>query len=490
MTNAIVLDAILRSDFGSFVQKSFVELNPGCRFEANWHIDAVTYHLARVMGGQTTRLIVNLPPRSLKSHIGSVAFPAFALGQDPTQKIICVSYSQDLADKHASDFRRVMTANWYRRAFPHQSLLKNAESELQTAQGGFRFATSVGGTLTGRGGNTIIIDDPLNAAEAHSKTNREKVNSWFSNSLLSRLDDKQTGTIIVIMQRLHPEDLTGYLLERGNWDNLCLPAIAPEDKSIAVSDHRTYSWKKNEVLHPAREPLASLDQLKAQLGAETFNSQYLQAPLPETGNLLKRPWLQVYENTPVRQDGDQVVQSWDTAMKATDTSDYSVCLTFLVRNRSRYFLLDVYRDRPEFPELSKLVVSHASKYQADAILIEDAVSGTSLIQMARGAGLQGVIGIRHSADKVTRMYTQTPKLEARSLFVPKSASWLPDFMAEYLAFPRSRHDDQIDCLSQFLEWRTNRENSYFSYDMGFEDDRLYALSGPTGEDILRWRGAC
>jgi len=488
MTSAVVLDAIIRSDLHSFVQKSFVELNPGSRFEPNWHIDAVTHQLMRVMTGHTTRLIVNLPPRSLKSHIGSVAFPAFVLGKDPAQKIICVSYSQDLADKHASDFRRTVTADWYQRIFSHRSVLKDAVSELQTAQGGFRFATSVGGTLTGRGGNIIIIDDPLNAGDAYSKASRERVNSWFSNSLLSRLDDKQTGAIIVIMQRLHPDDLTGYLLEHGGWETFCLPAIAPKDQAISLCNGRMHVWRKGDALHPIREPLVILDQMRAQLGADTFNSQYLQAPLPDTGNLLKRPWLQTYEITPPKQSGDQIVQSWDTAMKAKETSDYSVCLTFLVRNKNQYFLLDAYRDRPEFPELSKLVSSHALKHQADAILIEDSASGTSLIQMARRAGLQSVIGINHSKDKVTRMYAQTPKLEARSLFVPKAASWLSEFLTEYLAFPKSRHDDQVDCLSQFLEWRTNQEASYFSYDMGFADDHRYGLAVPTGEDILRWRG--
>lgn len=488
MTAQSEFDAVLRQDFQSFAQKSFVELNPGASWEHNWHIDAICHHLEQIRTGKITRLIINMPPRSLKSHIGSVAFPAYCLGRNPTLKFICASYSQELATKHASDFRRLLDSDWYQRVFGRSGLFKNTENEVQTPEGGFRFATSVGGTLTGRGGDLIIIDDPLNAAEAYSKASRERVNAWFSTTLLSRLDNKKTGAIIVIMQRLHPEDLTGHLLEEEGWHLVCLPAMAPDDRQIAIAPGRAYLWRKGEVLHEAREPLTVLEQIKRQLGADTFNAQYLQAPLPETGNLLKHSWLQTYEMAPVRQPGDQVVQSWDTAMKATDTSDYSACLTFLVKDKNQYYLTDLYRDRPEFPELTKLVMSQAQKAKADAILIEDSASGTSLIQTVRRAGLQGVIAMKPTADKATRMYGQTPKLEAGSLFIPKSAPWLAEFMAEYLAFPKGRHDDQMDSLSQFLTWRTNQEDNYFSFDFGVADDPHISGAAPTGEEVLCWRG--
>lgn len=487
-TTQAEFDALLRLDFQSFAHKSFVELNPGATWEPNWHIDAICHHLEQVRLGRITRLVINMPPRSLKSHIGSVAFPAYCLARYPTLKFICASYSQELAAKHASDFRRVLDSDWYGRVFGRGVPFKNTENEVQTQEGGFRFATSVGGTLTGRGGDIILIDDPLSAAEAYSKSSRERVNSWFSTTLLSRLDDKKTGAIIVIMQRLHPEDLTGHLLEEQGWTLLCLPAVAPDDQEIAVGEGQYHLWRKGEVLHEAREPLTILEQIKRQLGADTFNAQYLQAPMPDTGNLLKRSWLQNYEIAPVSQPGDQVVQSWDTAMKATDTSDYSVCLTFLVRNKNQYYLTDLYRDRPEFPDLAKLVMLQAQKAKADAILIEDSASGTSLIQTVRRAGLQGVVAMKPTADKATRMYGQTPKLEAGSLFIPKSAPWLAEFLMEYLAFPKGRHDDQVDCLSQFLIWRTNQEDNYFSFDFGEADDPHHSGGIPSGEEVLQWRG--
>ena len=318
---------------------------------------------------------------------------------------------------------------------------------------------------------------------------RFRVNNWFSHSLISQLDDKQTGAIVIIMQRLHSDDLTGYVLERGSWKVLSLPAINNEERIIPLLDGRSHAWGLGEALHTSREPLRVLDDLKHELGSYAFSAQFLQTPVPDTGNMLKREWLREYEGAPAKAEGDQIVQSWDTAMKATDGSDYSACLTFLVRNKNQYYLTDIYRERVEFPELVKLVGPHARKHQADAILIEDAVSGTSLIQYARRAGLQAIIPIKPIADKVSRMIGGTPKLEAGSLFLPKDAPWLLEFLKEYLAFPKARHDDQMDCLSQFLQWSASREDCFFHADFGFDEEWHRRVRAPTPEEMLRFGGS-
>jgi predicted phage terminase large subunit-like protein len=468
--NGTELAAILRTDFCSFLQRCFFHLNPGARLQHNWHHQAITHQLGLVFRGEVKRLIINAPPRSLKSQIGSVAFPAWVMGKQPTAKFICLSYSQDLAAKHAGDFRKIVQSDWYRRLFRTAPPIKENEGEYQSAAGGFRLATSVGGTLTGRGADFIVIDDPLSAADAFSKTSRERVNNWFAGTLLSRLDDKRAGRIITIMQRLHQEDLSGILLEQGDWQHLNLPAVTPADESIQLSTWRTHKWSEGEPLDPIREPLPVLEQLKKQLGSSFFSAQYMQNPAPPDGNMLKREWLRDYEILPPPQPGDEIVVSWDTALKAGDANDFSVGLTFRVRNKNQYFLLNVFRDRLEFPELAKLVCEHARRFQATAILIEDKASGTSLIQTAKRNGLQGVVAVKPTSDKATRMYGQTPKLEAGSLHLPRRAPWRADFIQEYLAFPKSRHDDQVDALSQFLEWRVNRESDVFEFDFGFDDD--------------------
>jgi hypothetical protein len=223
------LEALLRSDFRAFVHKVFATLSPGQTYVSAWHVEAIAWRLEQVRRGEVRRLIINMPPRSLKSITASVAFPAFILGHDPSRRIICVSYSGDLTKKHSNDFRAVLEVPWYRRTFPNARTgpYKNSETEIELTARGFRLATSIGGTLTGRGGDIIIIDDPLKPDDALSETKRSAANHWFANTLLSRLDDKRTGAIVVVMQRVHMDDLTGFLLSQSDeWEVLSLPAIA------------------------------------------------------------------------------------------------------------------------------------------------------------------------------------------------------------------------------------------------------------------------
>jgi predicted phage terminase large subunit-like protein len=367
-------------------------------------------------------------------------------------------------------------------------LSKITEDELITTKGGFRLATSVGATLTGLGGDTLIVDDPLNANDAYSEPLRKNVNNWFADTLTSRLDDKRIGTVFVVAQRLHQEDLTGMLIER-EWEGLILPAIAPRDTLIQIGNFK-YLWKEGEPLQ-ARESLELLEDQKRQMSPAAYAAQYDQNPVPEAGNMLKRDWLKWYEPRPVRHSGDQIVQSWDTAVKVKDTSDYSVCLTFLVRNNNEYYLLDVWRRKVQFPELCAAVTSLAAHLKPNAILIEEQANGSPVIDQCRRNGLTGVIGRRTVVDKKTRMNGETAKLEAGSLILPKSAPWLDDFLLEFVAFPGGKHDDQIDALSQFLNWRTTAEaQTSFSWDWGDGENNgssgCLGLGAPSPEEIL-WR---
>jgi predicted phage terminase large subunit-like protein len=476
---AELANAAYRSDFPAFARKSFEVLNPTVLWKNNWHLRATCFQLEKVRLGLCKRLIITLPPRCLKSHLGSIAWPAYMLGRDPTKKVVCISYSQELAGKHAADFRRLIESPWYRRLFPNVRLNRSTASEIETDQGGSRLTTSIEGTLTGRGGDPIIIDDAMNANDGYSKAAREAVNKWFATTLVSRLDDPSAGAIVVIMQRLHEDDLVGHLVKLGHWEVLNLPAIAPDDREVALSDHEKYLWKKGELLHEDRLSMSTLQHLKQQMGGDVFNAQFLQTPVPETGNALNRNWLKYYENAPVLQQGDHVVQSWDTAMKTGDDNDYSACLTFLIRSKNEYYLLDAFRKRLEFHDLLKVVLPHAQRFRATTVLIEEQVSGIPFVQMAKNMGVQGVLGIRHRTDKQTRMRSAIPKIEGGSLFLCKSAPWLEDFLLEYLAFPKGTHDDQMDAMSQFLNWCVNGEGSVFDFDFGHDDD----LGAPDSDSI-------
>jgi hypothetical protein len=230
-------DAILRRHFDQFLHRAVMTLNPGIRYLPNWHHSAIAYQLERVRRGEVKRLIINMPPRHLKSQTVSVAFPAYLLGLEPWHRIICISYGAELSTKHHSDFRSIVASPWYRRAFPDMRTGRISEEEVTTSARGFRRATSVYGSLTGFGGDIFIVDDPQKPIDAQSELQRNRQNNWFSDTLVSRLDSQETGVIILVTQRVHLNDLSGYLMELGGWEVLSLPAIAEQDERIALGNN-------------------------------------------------------------------------------------------------------------------------------------------------------------------------------------------------------------------------------------------------------------
>jgi predicted phage terminase large subunit-like protein len=447
----LALNALVRTSFPSFLQRCFLTLNPGAKFLANWHIDALAYHFELVRIGKIRRLIINIPPRSLKSTVCSVAFPAFALGRDPTKRFIVASYGSELATKLGNDFRTILQSPWYRSAFPSTriSQIKNTEAEVMTTRHGYRLAASVGGTLTGRGGDIAIIDDPIKPQDAYSDSKRAAANDWFDTTLLSRLDDKRTGAIVVVMQRLHPDDLTGKLLRGSDsWTVLSFPAIAEYDEQIQIGENRYQVRKVGDLLHSEREPMDVLDTMRAQLGSDIFTAQYQQNPVPAGGNMIKREWVRRYDNLPDRTSSTCVLQSYDTASKEGGKNDWSVCTTWYIID-GKYYLADVLRGRFDYPTLKERAITHARKHNPTKILVEDSGVGTALVQELQNAGLPA-IAVEVKQNKQTRMSIQSAKFESRQVFFPRSASWLEHLEEELFAFPGSRYDDQVDSISQAL----------------------------------------
>src|SRR5207253_9693502 len=234
MLSPAELAQILGHDFMSFVHRAFIELNPQTQLHVALPLEAIATKLDACRQGRIRRLAILLPPRQLKSHMASIAFPAWYLGHNPAAHIICASYGQELADKMARDCRRIVGAPWYQTLFQTRLADRHAVHDFTaTAQGG-RMSTSVGGVLTGRGADLVILDDPLKPEEALSETRRNSVNEWYDHTLLSRLNDKARGCIIIIMQRLHQNDLVGHVLEQEPWNILSLPAIAEKDESHLI----------------------------------------------------------------------------------------------------------------------------------------------------------------------------------------------------------------------------------------------------------------
>jgi phage terminase large subunit-like protein len=281
-----------------------------------------------------------------------------------------------------------------------------------TTAGGSRYATSVGGALTGRGADLIIVDDPLKAEEAMSEQARKRVIEWYAGTLVSRLNDKENGPIIVVMQRLHENDLAGHLLDQGGWEHLDLPSIALEDSVIPLG-RKVMTRQVGDILHPERESNDALDRIKAEIGSLQFSAQYQQRPVPLEGNLVRRDWFRHHDHLP-QDSANRIVQSWDIAMMTGDTNDYSVCTTWRMIKRD-YYLLDVFRARLQYPDLRRKVARIAAKRGAGTILIENAGPGMALLQdlwRDLPQGMTRPIGRKPEGSKADRMVAQSAKIEA------------------------------------------------------------------------------
>ncbi|MEO6947420.1 MAG: phage terminase large subunit [Nitrobacter sp.] len=464
------LDSALRLRFDIFLMMVHYTVNPGKPYLDNWHIDAMVSKANQIVAGTVRRLIVNVPPRNLKTLTFNVALSAFMLGHDPRTRIFCISYGERLAEDHAALFRKVVESEWYQRAFPAMQIRRMANHEFFTTQGGFRRWTSISGAITGMGGDVFIVDDPLKPDDAMSDVKRTAVNQWFGGTLLSRLDNKEKGIIIVAMQRLHLDDLTGYLLrETTGWDHLELPAIAIEPQEIPIGRGRYHSRKVGEVLHPAFESESALKMQRDSMGPVQFSAQYQQRPIPLEGSLLNPEWFQYYDTLPEPNDRSFIIQSWDTASKEGLMSSYSVCTTWLIQNGSSY-LTDVCRMKLNFPALRDMALALAAKHKPRHILIEDASTGPALAAEMKRAGSVMIQLIKPEQDKRVRLFTQQALFAAGRVWFPRQAPWLRVFLDELLGFPEGPYSDQVDSLSQALAFKGG-------YDPGAIADFLSSWTG-------------
>ncbi len=483
MSNAEIItqhfDAILRQDFKTFVRKVFQEVSPQSQYLDNWHIDVICSEIMAMIRGKNNRLIINMPPRYMKSIICSVALPAFLLGHAPEESVVCVSYADELSKKLAADCRRVMEAAWYKRAFPFTRLASNRKEvmDFETTRGGGRYSTTVGGTLTGRGGNWIIIDDPIKPADANSDLIRNKVNEWYGNTLYSRLNDKKSGIIVLIMQRTHEQDLTGYLVEsKAGFKQISLPLLATQEEHW---EYKKYLGNKaflyhatrqvGEPLHPAREGEEQIAQMKTSMGSMAFSCQCQQNPLVSDGHFVKWEWFKRYNKqvllNPIHDETypagiERLEFSFDLALKTGRENDYSVCICAL-RSPNQTFILDIKRWKLELPDLVKAATAYidaqrinckgVNRYLGARLLVEDVGCGTGFYQAMKPLGHR-IDQIHPKEDKVTRLKNVTPMLERGVCLLPdKPEAWEADFKHEILGFPNTKHDDQVDALSQMLE---------------------------------------
>lgn len=448
------LRELYRANFAVFAQRFIRVVAPGLVLEWNWHHDLICYWLEKLARAEIERLLICVPPRSLKSLLCSVLYPAWLLGRNASEAVLCVSYAQPLAETFARQSRQVMESEPFKATFDTRvSREKRAADHFETTAGGLRIATSVGGTVTGRGGDTIILDDLMKPDEAASESGRRSTIEFLRSTLPSRSNSQVRVRKLCVMQRLNCYDVASVFIEEGDWQVLSLPATAVEREEHhfeTVHGPQLVRREPGDLLHPARLPRDALESLRKQMGSMLFEAQYQQQPVPEEGNMFRRAWVQSY--APAEAYGfDRIIQSWDTAGKTGQHNDYSVCVTVGLK-ASRAYILDVYREKLEFPALKTRVIELAQRWNAERVLIEEQSSGIALIQELKSVGFYKAFAIKPKGDKVQRLIGITTMFESGQVLLPHSAPWLDIYLHELCAFPLGRHDDMVDATTQVLAW--------------------------------------
>jgi predicted phage terminase large subunit-like protein len=412
-------------------------------FDLAPHIQLLISKLEAVERGDIRRLMIFLPPRHGKSFLTVQRFPAWYLGRHPDRFVISASYGQELAEDFGREVRNLLADELSRTIFPECRLSEDSAAihRFNTTAGGTYYAVGRGGPITGRGAHLLLIDDPIkDDAEARSESTRKSLQNWYSHVAYTRL--QPDSAVVVIMTRWHEDDLAGWLLrehpEEG-WNVVRLPAIAEEQESFRGV---------GEALWPGRFPIQVLEQIRTAIGGAAWAGLYQQRPSASEGQIFRRDWWRSYRDAPPMK---RTVQSWDTAFKAGAQNDYSVCTTWGV-NDNGYYLLSVWRERVEFPQLKLQLASLAREWKPNAILVEDKASGQSLIQELQLASALPVLPVKVDSDKVARAHAVTPLIEAGKVFLPEMAPWLNSYLDEMATFPTGLHDDAVDSTTQALNY--------------------------------------
>lgn len=423
---------------------------PGYR--TSKHHQAIVEKLEAVERGQIKRLMIFCPPRHGKSELVSVRFPAWFLGRNPDKQIIAASCTGELAEGFGRKVRNQIADPIFKKPFPGCALSSDsaASDRFSTTAGGQYAAVGVGGTITGRGAHLLIIDDPVkNSEEANSQTCRAKIKDWYNEVAYTRM--MPGGAIIVMHTRWHEDDLAGWLMSEHpeeQWDILCLPAIAEEDDPLGREEGAAL-WQESY-------PIEALNGIRRQIGERSFSALYQQRPIPAGGSLIQMDWFKRYQQKP--NGYIRTLHSWDTAFKPEQINDWSVC-EFWGETESGWYLLDTYRARLAYPDLKRTAINLAARDNPGVILVEDKGSGQSLIQDLRVETRLPVHGVKVNAGqgKVFRLQAVSGLIESGRVYLPARASWLPDFEQECMTFPAGKHDDQVDSMSQALDYfRTSR----------------------------------
>lgn len=445
-----------------FVKQHWGVVEPSNKYFHNWHIDAISEHLEAVTNKQITRLLINVPPGMTKSLMVGVFWPAWEWGprEIPHYRYIAASHSQALSIRDNMRMRRLVMSEEYQELYGDRVILtkdQNAKIKFENTMTGFREALAAG-SMTGSRGDRVLIDDPLSVDDAQSPVVLDSRMLWFTETVPTRLNNPILSAIIVIMQRLHELDTSGIIISRElGYEHLMLPMEFEEKRrchtSIGFKDPRT---EEGELLFPDRFPREVVERDKKTLGIYGTAGQLQQRPSPREGGIFKLDYFKTHKGVqPLR----YIVQSWDTAFKAKKTNDFSACTTWGIGFDGYFYLLDVFKERLEYPALKKMMVKLWKQYKPMHIYIEDKASGQSLAQEMKLPMPDDIDPMVHhrlpimpimpDVDKEARANACTTIIQTNVL-LPEEAPWKQSYLDSMTAFPNGAHDDDVDSTTQAL----------------------------------------
>jgi predicted phage terminase large subunit-like protein len=439
------------------------------KFELPSHLRILVQVLERVERGELDRVIICMPPRHGKSMTTSQLFPAWYLGRHPDRSIIASSYGQELASDFGRRVRNFASERLHRQIFPECVIADDSDSvhRFHTTAGGAYYAVGAGGPLTGRGADLLLIDDPIKSAEdARSPAFRRSLQDWYESVAYTRLEPG--GAVVIIATRWHEADLCGWLLKEHaaeGWKTISLPAIGETNEG----------WRnEGEALWCERFSIETLARIREAIGTAAWTALYQQRPVSEEGGIFKRIWWRSYAG-PV--ECHRTIFSIDSAFKTGQANDYSV-IAIVGESRDGYYVRQISRGRWKFPELKRQAIGLAELWRPHAVLIEDAASGQSLVQALKAETRLPILPVRPQGDKVSRAHAVSPLVESGRVFIPSEAPWLADFLDEATSFPAAPHDDQIDALTQALNYLRGEGRGEYTF-ISLKD-----CAAPVGSSVM------
>jgi len=454
LTNEDLLAAereLCSRSLANFVRQAWHVFEPGTEYIHGWHIDAICEHLEAVTSGEIDRLLINIPPGCMKSSLVSVFHPCWEWGPKglPNHRFIGASYEVGLATRDTRAMRRIVQSDWFQSLWPVLFVGdQNQKTYFENEEGGWRQACAVA-SMTGRRGHRVIWDDPHSVEGSLSEANRLTALREFTETLPTRMLDPSTSTVTVVMQRLHEQDVSGYILEHDlGYEHLCLPMEFEAERRCSTSIGFVDPRKEDgELLFPERFPRDVVERDKNVMGSAAVAGQFQQRPSPRGGGIIHTEWWQYYSVLP---EMDFFNIYADTAQKTKEANDYSVFQCWGKGKDGKLYLVDQLRGKWEAPELRRMAELFWEKHKGSStrgFCVEDKSSGTGLIQEIKRAGGIPIKGVERSRDKYSRVMDVVSWIEAGMVVLPEKAQYLADFVHECESFTADDshlHDDQID----------------------------------------------